>query len=179
MNRTKTVTLAALYLGSIVAANWAIAHVGDQKFPGSPHVLPVGFGLDAPSGVYIVGLTLVLRDILQRQVGKPVTFALIGVGALVSATFAPSLALASGVAFLISETADFAVFSLTERFGVLRAVALSNAVSVVVDSLVFLWIAFGSPMFIEGQVVGKVWATLAGLLVLGALRWRRSELVTA
>lgn len=176
MNKTVAAAISALYLGSIIAANWAIAHVGSQPFPGGPHVLPVGFGLDAPSGVYIVGLTLVLRDLVQRQVGKPATFALIAIGALISATFAPSLAVASGVAFLASETVDFAVFSATERFGLLRAVALSNAVSVVVDSLVFLSIAFGSLAFIEGQIVGKVWATIAGLVVLAAVQARRSHL---
>ena len=168
-----TKTLAAAYLGSIIAANWAIAHVGTQYDPHGPHVLPVGFGLEAPSGVYVVGLTLVLRDLVQRQIGKPATFGIIVAGAALSAVFSPALALASGLAFLVSESVDFALFSLTERFGLLRAVAASNAVSLVVDSVVFLFIAFGSLAFVEGQIVGKVWATLAGLVVLAALRSRR------
>lgn len=169
----KRALLITAYLGSIVAANWAITHIGTQYDPRGPHVLPVGFGLSAPSGVYVVGLTLVLRDLVQRQVGKPVTFGLILIGAALSAFISPALALASGLAFLAAETVDFAVFSLTERFGLLRAVVLSNAVALVMDSLVFLTLAFGSLAFIEGQIVGKVWATFAGVAVLAALRWRQ------
>ena len=52
-------------------------------------------------------------------------------------------------------------------------VVLSNAVSLVVDSWLFLTIAFGSTAFIEGQIIGKVWATLAGVVVLAILQRRR------
>jgi len=174
----KRLALVAAFLGSIVAANWMIQNVGTQPAPGSPHMLPVGFGLAAPSAVYVVGLTLVLRDVTQRKVGKPATFALILAGSALSALVSPTLALASGLAFLISETVDFAVFTAVEPFGYLRAVAISNAVSLVVDSFVFLTLAFGSLAFIEGQVVGKAWATLGAVTVLAAYRARR-EAVTA
>lgn len=36
----------------------------------------------------------------------------------------------------------------------------SNLVGAVVDSAVFLWLAFGSLDFLAGQVVGKAWVTL-------------------
>lgn len=170
----KRLALVAAFLGSIIAANWMIENVGTQPYPGSPHMLPVGFGLDAPSGVYVVGLTLVLRDLMQRQVGKPATFALILAGAALSAFVSPSLAVASGVAFLAAETIDFAIFSALERFGLVRAVLVSNAVSLVIDSAVFLTLAFGSLAFIEGQIVGKAWATLAGVVVIAAVRYRRT-----
>lgn len=167
--------LAVAFLGCILAANYAIGHVGQPPaFPGGPHTLPVGFGLDAPSGVYLVGLTLVLRDLVQRHAGKLATFALIVLATVLVATFAPSLALASGVAFFVSEVVDFGVFSATERFGEVPAVLASNAASIVVDSALFLAIAFGSLQFVEGQVVGKAWGTLAGLVILLALRTRRA-----
>ncbi len=166
------ILISLAFLASIVAANWMIQNVGAQPYPGGPHMLPVGFGLLAPSGVYIVGVTLVLRDVLQRHAGKGVTFALILVGAALSAFISPALAVASATAFLISETADFGVFSALERHGFLRAAAVSNAVSIVVDSAVFLTLAFGSLAFIEGQIVGKAWATIAALLILLALRAR-------
>lgn len=157
--------LAAAYLGSIIAANWAVAAIG---------VVPVGFGLMAPAAVYVVGLTLVLRDLLQRRIGKPATFALIAAGAGLSALVAPQIALASGLAFLASESVDFAVFTAAERFGFLRAVAASNAVSLVVDSLVFLWLAFGSLAYLPGQTVGKAIATIAAVGVLVLLKARRA-----
>ena len=47
---------------------------------------------------------------------------------------------------------------------------VSNAVGIVTDSLVFLWIAFGSLEFFKGQVVGKAWMTLAALPVVLLLR---------
>lgn len=166
-------SIAAAFLASVVLANWFIAHVGTQQFPGGPHVLPVWPGIDAPSAVYIVGVTLVLRDLVQRSLGKPATFALILVGAALSAIFAPSLALASGLAFLASETVDLIVYSLTERFGLIAAVVASNAVSLVVDSIAFLTIAFNSLAYLDGQIIGKAWATLAALVVLIALRRQR------
>jgi queuosine precursor transporter len=110
---------------------------------------------------------------VQRRVGKPATFALILTGAALSAFFSPTLAIASGVAFLVSESIDFAVFSALERHGVIVAVAMSNVVSLLVDSVVFLWLAFGGLAFIEGQIIGKAWATLAAIVVLVALRSRR------
>lgn len=166
----KTLILAAAYLGSIVAAAWAITHVGTQYAPGAPHVLPVWPGIEAPSGVYLVGLTLALRDLLQRRVSKPTMYALILVGALLSALISPAVAVASGVAFLASESIDFGTFSLVApRLGDLWGVALSNAVSIVVDSVIFLSLAFGSLAFVEGQVIGKALATLAALAVLAAM----------
>jgi len=170
----KTLTLAAAYLGSIVAAAWAITHVGHQYAPGAPHVLPVWPGIEAPSGVYLVGLTLVLRDVLQRRVGKRVTFGLILVGAALSALISPAVAVASGCAFLASESVDFGVFTLVEKHGLYRAVLASNAVSIVVDSVIFLSLAFGSLAYVEGQVIGKALATLAGLAALIVMNQRRA-----
>lgn len=171
----KKYALGLAYLGSIVLAAWFVNNVGTQHEPHGPHVLPVGFGLEAPSGVYVIGLTLVLRDLLQRRAGKAITFALMLVGTALAAFVSPMIALASAVAFLASETVDFAIFSAVERFGFLRAVMASNAVSIVVDSWLFLIVAFGSTEFIAGQVVGKAWATLAGVAVLWVLQRRRTD----
>jgi uncharacterized PurR-regulated membrane protein YhhQ (DUF165 family) len=175
----KYAAIAGAFLASILAANFAVAHIGHQEAPGAPHTLPVGFGLDAPSGVYIVGVTLVLRDVLQRRAGKGVTFALILAGAALSALFSPALAIASGVTFLASELVDFALYSALQERSERLAILLSNAVSVVVDSALFLWLAFGSLHFVEGQVVGKVYATIAAFLVLEALRARRRPVAVA
>ena len=80
------------------------------------------------------------------------------------------LALASGVAFAVSESLDFAVYTPLERRGFARAVIASNAVGLVVDSVLFLTIAFGSTAFLWGQIVGKSWMTLAVLPLLWWLR---------
>jgi queuosine precursor transporter len=152
----------ALYIGTIVAANWAIGAFG---------IVPVGFGLMAPAAVYFVGLAFTFRDLLQESMGRRATIVAIIVGALLSAVFSPQLALASGVAFLISETADFAVYTpLRERHWLL-AVAASNTVGLVLDSVIFLSLAFGSLAFLPGQIVGKAWMTLLAIIVLSL--WRK------
>jgi uncharacterized PurR-regulated membrane protein YhhQ (DUF165 family) len=100
--------------------------------------------------------------------------AAIAVGALISAGIAPpAIVLASVAAFLLSELADFAVYAPLARRRLAVAVALSGVVGAVIDSAVFLLIAFGSLDYIAGQVVGKVWFSLLG----GAVIWwmRRSK----
>ena len=47
-----------------------IGHVGTVCPPGSPCLIPVAPGLMAPSGVVMIGLALVLRDLVQRRLGK-------------------------------------------------------------------------------------------------------------
>lgn len=141
------------YVGSIVLANWLIRRYG---------VVPVGFGLAAPAGVYAAGAALTLRDVTQDVLGKRAVLLAIVAGAVLSAWISPALAVASGVAFLVSELADFAVYTPLRRHGVL-AVAASNAVGLTLDSLLFLWLAFGSLDFLGGQMVGKAEATLVAL----------------
>ena len=54
----------------------------------------------------------------------------------------------------------------------MAAVAASNTVGAVVDSYIFLSLAFGSLAFFWGQVVGKTWVTVATVALLVALRLR-------
>lgn len=150
----------ALYVGLVFAANWAVDEFG---------IVPVGFGLMAPAAVYVVGLAFIARDVVQRSLGKRWTVAAILVGAGLSAIVSPELALASGCAFLASETVDFIVYTALERHW-LTAVFVSGAIALVVDSLLFLWLAFGSLEFLSGQLVGKALATAAGVLVLWGAR---------
>lgn len=159
-----------LYIACIPLANWFIQHVGTQYFPGGPHVIPVGFGYEAPSGVLWIGLALVTRDIVQRCLGRWWALGAIGVGTLLSLLIAPSLALASGVAFGVGELADFAVYTPLAEKRLYLAVVASGIVGAVVDSLLFLQLAFGSTAFWQGNVIGKVWMSLFALPVLFASR---------
>jgi hypothetical protein len=54
---------------TIPAANWLIGNVGAVCVPDGPCLIPVGFGLMAPSGVLMIGLALVLRDLVQELIG--------------------------------------------------------------------------------------------------------------
>jgi hypothetical protein len=51
----------------IPAANWLIGNVGTFCVPNGPCLVPVAPGLMAPSGVLMIGLALVLRDLVQRR----------------------------------------------------------------------------------------------------------------
>lgn len=167
------------YIATVVLANYFVQHVGHPTFPGGPHTIPVGFGYQAPSGVLWVGLAFTLRDLVQTGLGRYATVAAIIAGASLSYVVAPSLAVASGVAFLVSESLDFAVYTpLVDRGRTILAVTLSNTVGLLIDTFLFLWIAFGSLQFWQGQVIGKAWMTLLALAVIVPLR-RRRQLVLA
>lgn len=168
--RRNTLLLGALsaigYLGTIVAANWAIARFG---------LVPVGFGLTAPAGVYFVGLAFSLRDATQETLGRWPTIVCIVVGAILSTVVAPlRFALASGITFLISETCDFAIYTPLRERSRLLALTLSNIGALVIDSIIFLWIAFGSLALLAGQVLGKFEMTVLAVVVVRAVTaWRR------
>jgi uncharacterized PurR-regulated membrane protein YhhQ (DUF165 family) len=161
----------AAFMGSVPLANWMILHVGTFCVPNGPCVLPVAPGVMAPSGVLVVGLALVLRDLVQRCLGIVWGIAAILAGTLLSVLVAgPHLVLASGAAFLISESADLGVYTPLQRRGLARAVIASSCVGLVVDSLVFLTIAFGSLDFLAGQVIGKAWGVVLSIPLIHVVR---------
>ena len=149
------------YVATIFLANWAIEQFG---------LVPVGPGLVAPAGVYFAGVALTLRDVIHRHLGRRWVVAAVLAGALLTLLVSARFAVASATAFLISELADLSVYEPLRRRGWLPAVAFSNAVGLVVDSVVFLWLAFGSLSFLSGQVLAKAWTTLAAIAVIGAVR---------
>ncbi len=174
--RREGVIFLILFALTIPAANWLIGHVGTTCIaPHGPCVVPVAPGLMAPSGVMMVGIALVLRDLVQRRLGAVMSALAILSGTALSAMLAPpSLVLASGVAFLLSEFADLAVYTPLARRRLVVAVVASSVVGLVVDSIVFLWLAFGSLDFLPGQVVGKGWMVLLSIPFVAWLR-RRDE----
>ncbi len=164
-----------LFCFTIPAANWLIGHAGTVCVPNGPCLVPVAPGLMAPSGVLMIGLALVLRDLVQRRLGIHFGVGAILVGALISASIAPpALVMASGIAFLLSEFADFAVYTPLARRRLVVAVVASSMAGLVVDSIVFLWLAFGSLEFLLGQIVGKAWMVVLSIPFIAYLR-RRDE----
>lgn len=172
---TEGVIALVLFGLTIPAANWMIGNAGAVCVPNGPCLVPVWPGIMAPSGVLMVGLALVLRDIVQRRLGPLAGLGAIAVGTLISAMLAPpAIVLASVAAFLLSELADFAVYTPLQRRRFVTAVFASSVVGLVVDSLVFLHLAFGSLDFLAGQIIGKAWMVLLALPLMHLLR-RRDE----
>lgn len=142
-------------------ANWLIGNVGTTCIPGGPCLIPVGFGLMAPSGVLMVGLALVLRDAVHEKLGAKWALAAIALGAGLSfATSPAALAIASTIAFVLAELGDFAVYSPLRKRGKALAVVASGAVGAVADSLLFVWLAFGSLEFSAGTIIAKLYASV-------------------
>jgi queuosine precursor transporter len=170
------VIFLALFALTIPAANWLIGHVGTACVaPRGPCVVPVAPGVMAPSGVMMVGVALVLRDLVQRRLGTGLSVLAILLGAGLSALVAPpALIIASAVAFLLSEFSDLAVYTPLSRRRLVAAVVASSCAGLVVDSIVFLWLAFGSLEFLPGQVIGKAWMVLISIPFVAWLR-RRDE----
>jgi uncharacterized PurR-regulated membrane protein YhhQ (DUF165 family) len=173
--RTEGLIALALFALTIPAANWLIGNVGTVCVPDGPCLVPVWPDIKAPSGVLMIGLALVLRDVVQRRLGTLAGLGAIAIGTLISAFLAPpAIVMASVSAFLLSELADFAVYTPLQRRHFIAAVAASGVLGLVVDSLVFLWLAFGNLDFLSGQIVGKAWMVLLALPLMHLLR-RRDE----
>ena len=132
------------FMACIPVANWMIGHVGTVcAAPQGPCLVPVapwgpgGQPLMAPSGVLMIGLALVLRDMVQRRLGRGVALAAIVAGALLSGAVAPpQLVVASASAFLLSELADFAVYTPLQSRGLVLAVLASSVVGLLVVAVV-------------------------------------------
>ena len=157
----------SLYVASIVLAAYLVATLG---------VVPVGLGLYAPAGAYVIGVTMVLRDLTQDQLGPRWTYAAILLGTGLAAAISPAVAVASAVAFLGSETLDMIVYTpLRARGRVVTAILASNFVGTLVDSFLFLMIAFGSLEFFTGQVWAKLVSTALAAVAVGVLYRNRRD----
>ncbi len=146
--------LSALYVILMVLANVFAALF----------MVPLPFGLAVPAEVFFFAPLFTLRDRIQLDRGVRWVYALILVTALVSwlagwlagSSLLARISLAGVAAFLVSEFLDTYVFTALKRSFVTR-VLVSNTISALVDSLIFITLAFGFlPHLIAGQWLVKV-----------------------
>lgn len=139
--------------------------------PNGPCLVPVWPGITAPSGVLIAGLSFVVRDIVQELLGLRWAAAALVIGGLISVLVAsPALAAASVTAYLLAEALDMGVYTALRSKGLVRASILSSIAGLILDSAVFVWMAFGTSDYILGQVLGKTWMVLLAIPVLVLVR---------
>lgn len=139
------------YVGTIVVANWASTH---------RPALHVGL-LVVPAGTLWAGATFTLRDLLHGLLGARAVAVAIVVGAGLSWLLASAhIAVASVVAFAGSELIDSAIYARLRTRSWLRAVVGSNVAGLVVDSVLFVPLAFGSLAAVPGQILGKTASTI-------------------
>ena len=78
----------------------------------------------------------------------------------------PFIAVASATAFVVAELFDLGVYTPLREKGRHIAVMASGVVGAFVDSLLFVWIAFGSLDLSLGTAVAKIYASFAVAIIL-------------
>lgn len=134
---------AYAYVAVIPFLNWSFGHVPNIEFAGEISFLWPGEQKSAGSLLLhpltlITGLVFVLRDFVQREMGHRV---LILMGAAIGWSFYyswPVIALASGLAFAVSETTDWLLYTFT-KYRLSTRILLSSACAVPIDTTVFLY----------------------------------------
>jgi uncharacterized PurR-regulated membrane protein YhhQ (DUF165 family) len=166
--RRAGLALLAIYIGSVVAANWLTTRYG------LIHVAP---GLLATAGTFAVGGVIMTRDLLQDALGRAAVLLAILAGAGLSYLLASHrIALASGITFLVAESLEFTVYTPLRRrvgWGTGRwsgVVGAANLTGILADTLLFLWLAGFALTWpvIAGQLVGKAYVTV-GVVGLGVM----------
>lgn len=151
------------FIGCIFGANWALNRYGFVQLVGPGDIV-------VPAGVYFAGLAFGFRDALHEVGGRKIVLVAIAVGAMVSFGIEPDFALASGVAFGFSELADFAVYDRLRQKRWTGAVVLSNIVGSIIDSLIFLQIAFSSTDGWADLTYGKALMIVPAIVMVGVIR---------
>lgn len=160
------------FILTIPLSNWVVVNVGVVCDPNGPCLIPVWPGIMSPSAVLVAGFALVLRDAVHHFLGARWALYSIVIGAGLSGIFSePSLVVASVAAFLFSEFADFCVYAPLRKRHHVVAILFSGFVGSVVDSAIFLSLAFGSLDYVVGQVIGKFWVSVIASVLLAG--WRR------
>jgi queuosine precursor transporter len=168
---------AGLYVGLMPFINWSFSAVPTWPIPDW-----AGGGMFQPLAL-ITGLVLVVRDLAQRELKHWVLGAMLVGLALSTLTSWITIVLASGAAFLISETVDWAVYSFVKR-PLSERIMLSSVVSAPLDQIVFIWLAsMAVPgIFAWGTVITGIASKLIGAFAVYrvmAARERRAEMKPA
>lgn len=162
----RALIFAVAYVGTVVAANVLTSNLG---------LVAAGFGLLVPAGTYTAGLALGVRDDLQEFGGIRWTLAAIAIGTVLSYLFGDGrVALASGLAFLVSELADLGVYTpLRNRGRLIAAIVASNLIGAVIDTMLFLPLSglLWNAISVTGQLLVKfAYCTSVYLAVRWAVR---------
>jgi len=127
---------AFLYFATIPFLNWSFGVV--DSFTLAPPGELFDRGIELHPLTVVTGLVFVFRDFVQRQMGHRV---LVVMALAIAWSFYyawPVIALASGIAFAISEITDWLIFTFT-RYRLSTRIILSSAVAAPVDTTIFLY----------------------------------------
>lgn len=158
---------SAAYVGLMPFINWSFAAVPTMQIPEW-----LGGGQFQPLAI-VTGLVLVVRDFAQRELKHWIWGAMIVGLVLSSLTSWITVVVASGLAFLISETVDWAVYSFLNR-PLSQRIMISSVASAPLDQIVFIGLA---SLVVPGIFAWGTILTGIGSKLLGA--WVVSKVVAA
>ena len=157
----------ALYVASIVLVNWMFTSI-------PPWATPLG---DLYLANIVVGFVFVLRDYAQRELGHSVLIATALGGVITWFMVDPVIAVASITAFILSESADWGVYSFLRR-PLSQRILISSLIAIPLDTLAFQYLAgYLTPAAFVTEIASKA----VGVVIvwhLLRLRDRRLSLTT-
>ncbi|QGZ96372.1 VUT family protein [Terricaulis silvestris] len=160
----------ALYVGLMPLINWAFAGIDTIAIPEN-----LGGGAWHPFTI-VTGLVLVVRDFAQREIKHWILGAMVVGLALSTLTAWPVIVVASGVAFLISETADWAVYTFTKR-PLSQRILISSAVGAPIDQIAFIGLAslVVPGIFAWGTILTGIISKLIGAYIVSRIVARQER----
>lgn len=162
---------ALMYVALIPFLNWSFGVIPEFQIVDKSETWTQGVSLHPMT--LVTGMVFVVRDFVQREMGHRV-LAVMAMAVAWSFYYAwPVIALASGIAFAVSEGVDWLIFTFT-KYRLSTRILLSSALAAPVDTTVFLYGAdlakqmeFGAEpgnslhvanwvVFVIGKMVGAV-----------------------
>lgn len=127
---------AYIYVALIPFLNWSFGVISEFPIVEVNEMFPKGVSLHPMT--MVTGMVFVVRDFVQREMGHRVLL-LMAMAVAWSFYYSwPVIALASGIAFAISESVDWLLFSFT-KYRLSTRILLSSALAAPVDTTVFLY----------------------------------------
>ncbi len=155
---------AGAYVGLMPFINWSFAAVPTTPIPDW-----LGGGQFQPLAI-VTGFVLVVRDFAQREIGHWIWGAMLVGLALSSLTSWIQVVVASGLAFVVSETVDWAVYTFSHRpFS--QRIMLSSTLSAPLDQVVFIGLAslVVPGIFAWGTVLTGILSKLLGAAIVSQI----------
>ena len=127
---------AFIYVALIPFLNWSFGVIPEAQIvaPGGDYAP----GIALHPMTMVTGMVFVIRDFVQREMGHKVLI-LMAIAVAWSFFYSwPVIALASGIAFAISEMVDWMVYTFT-KYRLSTRILISSALATPVDTTVFLY----------------------------------------
>ena len=139
------------YFTAVVAANLGFTYILLIPIPGGEMFAPMSL---------LVGFIFVLRDFAQKELGHKV-LAVMFAGVVVSYLLAdPYVAVASALAFAVSESVDWFVYTVSKK-PMKDRILISSAISTPIDSAVFMLMVgffswYGLAVMVASKMLGAL-----------------------